>query len=358
MCRSSVLRRSGFVSLIAVAALGAAAPVASAATTEVWFSIASFPAGAFTPPGSPSSTSTASYGGDIYTGPCYPNCVAMRTEQVRGGVVVPRVPGGVSLQVGDVFRIVRQDNGAVLAQTTYDGTPALSERTCLGQNAFSGTRASDAPVAVRAYGAFESTSLDRYSPRRNNIVRVRVLGDGTFAGVFDEPLGPGDLIRVAQTAETLIGGVHTTVETTVSRVVGPCPPPPPAVVDRTPPKSTSFELGAASTSVRSFLRFGLTSFVGIDEPGTVMQALYLDNGAKLPAGAAKAKRKPKAVLLGTGRTSSPIAGVVKVVLKPTKAGRSALKGKRSANAVLLTSVRDAAGNTVNLKARKLRLRTV
>lgn len=351
-------RLSLFVPVIAAALLAVSVPTATAAQTEFWFSISVFPAGAFTPPGAPANTSTGSYSGWADTGPCaVPTCAYPRTEQIRGGVVVPPVRGSVSVQVGDVFRIVRPEDGVVLAQTTYNGTPALSDATCVGQNGFAGTRAPDAAVAVRAYGAFEATTVGRYFPRKNNIGRVRTLGDGTFAGVFDDQLAPGDLVRATQTVETLVGATHTIVETSVTRVVGSCPPPPPPVVDRTPPRSTSFDLGAQSTSVRSFLKFGLTNFVGIDEPGTVFQALYLDNGAKLPAGAARAKKKPKRVLLGTGQTPSTIPGIVKVVIKPTKAARTALRGKKTAKVVLLTSIRDAAGNTINLKAKKLKLKT-
>jgi hypothetical protein len=354
-------QRSPLVALATCAALLAVfVPAASAATTEIGFSIATFPAGAFTPPGVSANTSTGSYDGYAYTGPCSnPLCQYPRTEQVRGGAVVPRIPGNVTVQAGDVFRIVRPEDGAVLAQTTFDGQPTLSDATCVGQSGFVGTRTPDAAVSVRAFGAFEATTLGRYTPRKNNIGRVRTLGDGTFAGVFDEPLGAGDLIRVSQTVETIAGGTHTTVDTSVTRVVGGCPPPTPPVVDKTSPQITSFELGAPSSSVRSFLRFGLKNFVGINEPGTVSQSLYLDNGAKLPATSAKAKRKnpkPKLVLLATGRTRSSIAGVVKVTLKPTKAARTALKGKTSARVVLLTTVRDLAGNTVSLKPKRMVLK--
>ena len=336
--------------------LGLAASAHAAVTKHVYFNIGTYPAG-FTSHNQQPRPAGAYYDGSYYqtSGPYVPT----RVEQVRGGaVVVPTPAAPVTVEVGDVFRVVDAKTGATLAQTTFDGNPQFLSTSCIGQNGFSGTRAADATVTVqkiappplRSSPDYVVLSQDRYRPGR-----VRSLGDGLFGGVFETAIGAGEFLQATQTTDTFTADTETTVTTTVTRAAGACPPP---VPDTTGPKITSFDLGSPALTIAQYLKFGLTSFVGTSEPGTISEAIYLSNGTKLPASAAKRAKqpKPRLVLLGSGKATASVAGVTKVVVKPSKAARRALRGQRRVKVVLITSVRDLAGNVTNRPAVKITLK--
>ena len=93
------------------------------------------------------------------------------------------------------------------------------------------------------------------------------------------------------------------------------------------------------------------------EPGvTVTQAVYLDDGAKLPARAAAAsKRARKATLLATGRALSKAAGKVRVTLHSTKKART-LRRRHKLRVAIVTKLRDPAGNIKRLPVKRTTLK--
>jgi hypothetical protein len=94
----------------------------------------------------------------------------------------------------------------------------------------------------------------------------------------------------------------------------------------------------------------------VGEPGvTVTQAVYLDDGATLPAQAASKRKPRKATLLASGRSVSKAAGPVKIKLRPTKKARS-IRRKRTVRVAVVTTLRDPAGNVKRLAVKRLVLK--
>jgi hypothetical protein len=87
----------------------------------------------------------------------------------------------------------------------------------------------------------------------------------------------------------------------------------------------------------------------------VTQDLFM-RGGTLPAHASSRRHKaPAAVLLARGSASSKVAGDVTVVLHSTRAGRSKLKGAHTIHAVLVTTLKSAAGAVLTLEHRSITL---
>jgi hypothetical protein len=375
-------KRYAWAAALSVAGALAIAGTAQAATTSAYIAISSYPAGFY----GPGDKSVGSFDGYYSNGV---SSIPQRVVQVRSGAVVAdsSTTTPISVLPGDIFQVRRTSDESVLVQTTYDG-PALNATSCIGQNGFSGTRAADAAVSVDAVVPVTSTSYNHYTyASRKQVGHVRSLGDGTFSGVFDNAIATGDFLSVSQSLESSTSDTDTSFVTTVITPAAACPPPVPPVPpvpDTTPAKVLSFDLGAPELSVKTFLKSGLSTFVGIDEPAAVSQELYLDNGVKPPLLAAAAKvtkckpgftlrkvkvkikgktktikrcvkNKKRLVLIGKGATHSAVAGVVKVVVKASSGARKALKGKKSYKLTLVTTVRDLAGNVTQAPAKKVTL---
>lgn len=176
--------------------------------------------------------------------------------------------------------------------------------------------------------------------------RLVAVSEGQYTVRFDQPLQAGDVVRYSETHTTIAGDVDTTITRANVAPVGTVPPP-----DTAAPKVTRFDLGAANTSIKSFLKFGLATFVATDEPSTVTQQLLLP--APKEKKKKKGKKKPKqtapvVIASGSAKTTAP-GETAKIVLFSTKDGRKALKklGKgKPAKTTLVTTVTDAVGNTV------------
>lgn len=173
--------------------------------------------------------------------------------------------------------------------------------------------------------------------------RIVAAAENSYTARFATPLQPGDLLWYSEASVTSAGDVETTISRANVARVGVVPPP-----DKAAPKVTKFDLGAANTSIKSFLKFGLATFVTLDEPGTVNQQLILP--AEKPK-KKKGKKKPKAkapVVLATGSAKTTAPGeTAKVLLTASKDGRKALKKIKKgkpAKAKLVTTVVDGAGN--------------
>jgi hypothetical protein len=293
-----------------------------------------------------------------------------RVDLVRAGATIatatgqyiatiPKVPvvGGDQVTVTDVT--------TGLARTvTMTGRPTLSDAVCGTPTTFSGTRDAGSTLWI-------SASLDDGGSARTNVNRVRqqtFFGSGTtFSGSFTTTLSPSWSVYVSQ-ARSFTG---VTVFNDIERPVGTCPAAPgspgtpaPVVVVRVPaapvpPVTPSKDiilpggrltlpalLKRPTAAFRALLGGTFTDSVLVSEPGTVTQTLYLDDGAKLPkatAAAAKNKKK-KLTVVGQGRATVKKSGAVKVTIKVSKKGRSRLRAARRVKLVLVTVVRDTAGN--------------
>lgn len=362
------LKRATALGITAAAACGlATAGPAAAATKNGNISLAIYPSANFVP--GDTSGSSASFGGSYgETG----RNISTETQQVRGGGVIAsnrsQTRQAISILPGDVFQVVdRADKSKVYVSYTFDGKPSLSDTSCAGQNGFSGTRGNDADITVETvapyerkinnggrYGSFTDRGIER---RQRGLVRT--LGAGTFAGVFQDALALGDIMAATQSLSTNTADTDLTYDVTQYRTVGACPAPPPIVPDTTKPIVAFFELGNLKPTKKQFLANGLSSFFTINEPGTITQDLYLSNGKTPPATAtkkAKKKAKKKLVLLGRGSTTSAVAGVVKVTVRASKTGRKELRRHKGAvKVILISSVKDKAGNVTNLPQKKLTL---
>ncbi|MEV4419104.1 hypothetical protein AB0L40_03905 [Patulibacter sp. NPDC049589] len=337
----------------------------------------------------------------------------------------------VTVLPGDVFRLVNLADGSVLAQTTFTGVPSITS-SVLGQGGFAGTRTADATsTRVELLRRIDKTNTSRYriggeytwdgpvpkadpsdpdydisarepddysSPdtppappagqqyrlrlvtpgryqvdtyRTNQIEtvvagRLTSLGDTTFTGAFAVPMAAGDLVEVSQTTDVRSPTLRSTVNLTVATPAGVVPPP-----DVAAPKVTTFDIAASGKTVAQFLKTGLTSFVALDEAGTVEQQLQVvvkaekkkakkakkaKKGKKPPRGgkggkatkaATRAAAKPKVVVLGVGRgTVSVAGGTARSKVLAAKGAKGALAKLRTTavSATLVTTVKDAAGN--------------
>lgn len=102
-------------------------------------------------------------------------------------------------------------------------------------------------------------------------------------------------------------------------------------------------------TIHSLLKSGWHVLVGINQPGTVIEDLYMQGGT-LPAFAASRhhSHKPPALLIARGYVTATKAGVVSVLLRVTKKGRSRLRSAKSAHAVLLTTMHSTSGAKLSL----------
>jgi len=275
------------------------------------------------------------------------DAATLRVVVQRGGVVagaVDRPPGRrlfarlpLEAMLGDVITVVR--NGVVAYQATFDGRPSFDASVCGTARTFSGLRPPGAEnVRVSAY-----SSLNEYAPPASFAARVLLRGD-TFSGTFVVPLRPSWRVAV-QASFSLPGGL---VRSTLERPAGACPP------DAIPPGG---RLGARPLrgGLRALLAGRATATVVVDEAEVrVSQALFLADGARLPATVAT-RRPRRPTVLARGRAFSERAGPVTVRLTPTRAARR-LRGRRAVKVALVTTLRDRAGNVRRLPVKRLTLR--
>jgi hypothetical protein len=283
----------------------------------------------------------------------------------RGGVAVASNTQNFSAEVdvapraGDVLRVTI--NGQQVFNRVFDGRPTFDATVCGTVTSFSGLRSS-ATTAVDWVGAYRPGT--NYAPAGSATGSLTTLAGETFGGTLSRPVGPGWVLYTA--TRDVIGGVA--FDSYVEQKVGVCAPavqqpqpqpqPGPTPRDTTPPTGTIF---SGKTPIRGGLRalLGGTAFsiVVVGEPGvTVRQAVYLDDGAKLPAEAAVKRRKPRRpTLLASGRAVSKAAGKVTVKLHATKKART-LRRRHELRVALVTTLRDPAGNVKRLRVKRLTLK--
>ncbi|MBI5106939.1 MAG: hypothetical protein HZB46_18485, partial [Solirubrobacterales bacterium] len=218
---------------------------------------------------------------------------AGRLDVVRAGSVVATSTGHewgtwveTLVQPGDELVYTDLDSGQA-QQVTVTGRPAFDASVCGTPGSVSGTRDPDGAVDLGAYLYFGP-----YGSRNDYLEgAVTTLSGEQFAGSYPKVLAPEWRVHVTQTRK-LPGDVVFTTST--SRKVGACAPPAaaPAVVPvpapaPKPPVDTGRPAGkldvpkavfAPAAAFRALSAGVFTTTVTVDEPGTVTQTLYLDNG--------------------------------------------------------------------------------
>jgi hypothetical protein len=293
---------------------------------------------------------------------------------IRGGVEVSRSSGDGGAWMasipapGDVVNLETptgpngHPGGTIVGSFVYDGLPSVDPTVCVGSANFSGQRSTGQTVeggyfsdVARPYGQFERTNGGQ--------AQITLLSGSTFGGSFLKPLAFGETVWASESLETpLAGGAVFTYESENDRPVGVCPvPPSPPPPPPPPPALQGSIFKFAKTSIHKFLKSGLLDQVTINQPGTVIQDLYLQDG-KLPAFASSNKGKhharkivPPAQLVARGSTTAKSAGTVNVLIRVTSKGRRLLSHRKQVRLVLITTLHSATGKltlahrTVTLK---------
>jgi hypothetical protein len=288
----------------------------------------------------------------------------------RGGVVIYKAlnengSGTSTQQVPEVGDVVTLESpiGTRVDSITYDGMPTMDPTVCAESTNFSGQNT----LGYTVKGSYftEKLVVEKYGSRSESTepsgrAQVTALSGTSFGGSFLAPLKTGETVTATESLETpLTGNSVFTYVSENERPVGSCPPvvvPPPPPP---PPALGGSLLKLPHLTILSLLRSGLRDLVSIDQPGTVTQDLYLENGT-LPASAASTKkhhhRPPPALLLARGAVVASSAGTVTVSLKLTAKGRAKLKSSKNLKAVLITTLRTSSGAKLTLARHALALR--
>jgi hypothetical protein len=143
--------------------------------------------------------------------------------------------------------------------------------------------------------------------------------------------------------------------------VGACPPPPPPPSPPAPPALGGSLFKLARITIHRLLKSGWRDQVTINQPGTVVQDLYLENG-KLPAFAATASKRgkhrrkvPPAQLVARGAAIAKAPGTVNVLIRVSGKGRHLLSHRSKVRLVLVTTLHSNAGAKLNLPRRTVTL---
>jgi hypothetical protein len=294
---------------------------------------------------------------------------------VRGGIEVSRSSGdhgyaGMSSipAPGDVVSLESptgsngRPGGQIVGSFVYDGRPSIDPTVCAGSVNFSGQRSagqtiegSDFLDVPGPYGGFESWNAVQ--------AQITLLSGSTFGGSFVNPLALGETVSAKESLETpLAGGAVFVYESKNERPVGACPPPPP--LPPAPPAPPALEgsiLKLAKTTIHKLLKSGWLDHVTINQPGTVVQDLYLQDG-KLPAfasskkGKHRARKVPPAQLVARGSATAKTPGTVNVLIRVTAKGRHLLSHPGQARLVLVTTLHSKTGAKLNLPRRTITLR--
>jgi len=219
-------------------------------------------------------------------------------------------------------------------------------------------------------GGYFSETLhpDPYGPYPEAVdfgrAQVTMLSGTSYGGSFLSPLVLGQTVYAVESLETpLAGGAVFKYLSEVERPVGACPaPPPPPPPPPLPPALQGAIFKFVKTTIHKFLKSGLMDEVTINQPGTVIQDLYLQDG-KLPAFAASRKGKhhrrkvePPAQLVARGTTTATSPGTVSVLIRVTAKGRHLLSHRKQVQLVLVTTLRSNTGAKLNLARRTVTLK--
>ena len=284
---------------------------------------------------------------------------------IRGGTTVYRQTGEgwTSLsqvpEVGDVVTL-ESPIGRVIGSAVYDGLPSMEPTVCAGSTNFSGANTSGFTVEGsyvtyglnrNPYGQITGTNQSGFGE-----AQVKSLTGTTFGGNFLVPLQVGETVTATESLKTHLAEEATyTYVSEDSRPVGVCPPPPPPPPP-SPPKPPVLQgsvLKLGHLTLKSLLKSGWHVLIDINQPGTVVGDLYIQDG-KIPAFASSNKHHtPSALLVARGYVTAKGAGVASVLLRVTAAGRDRLRSAKSVHAVLLTTLRSSSGGKLGLGRRSV-----
>jgi hypothetical protein len=272
----------------------------------------------------------------------------------HGGAWLSQVP-----QVGETVTL-ESPVGTLIGSVVYDGLPSIAPTVCAGSTSFEGENSPGDTVEGHYFTDVLETSRGHVTGHRQEKfgeAQVKTLSGTTFGGSFLTPLELGQTVGATESLKTPLAGEATyTYTSEFERPVGACPVPPPVYSPPPAPVITPLDGSLAKlvrTTILELLKSGWHDQVTINQPGTVIQDLYLQGGA-LPAYAASArhrhhkKKTPPALLLARGTATSASAGTVNVLLKLTPSGRRKLKSAKSVKAVLVTTLRSDSGAKMNL----------
>jgi hypothetical protein len=260
-------------------------------------------------------------------------------------------------QVGDPVYL-ESPIGHIVGVEVYDGLPSMDPTVCAGSMNFSGQRSSPEDVVK---GSYETLVVhpSYVAHRFGGDAQVPTQSGTSFAGSFLTPLASGETVKAIESVEKpLEGGATFTYTSENDRPVGACPVPPPPSPPPPPPALQGSIFKLARTSIHKFLKSGLLDEVTINQPGTVVQDLYLQDG-KLPAFASSKGRHhrrkiPPAQLVARGSTTAKSAGTVSVLIRVTGKGRRLLRHRSEVRLVLVTTLSSATGK-LNLARRTVTL---
>ena len=269
-----------------------------------------------------------------------------RDVQSDGGAWLSQVPA-----VGDEVTL-ESPKGTVVARTVYDGLPAMDPTVCAGSTNFSGQNSPGqivegkyfAKVLVHPYHHGIEVHQTAFGE-----AQVKTLSGTSFGGSFLTPLALGEDVEAIESLKTPLANEATyTYTSEVERPVGACPAPPPVFNPPPPPALGGTIAKLLHTTIHNLLKLGARDQVTINQPGTVIQDLYLAGG-KLPAFAAGSRHHhTPALLLAHGSATAAAAGKVTVHLKVTRRGRARLRSARGAKVVLMTTLHSRSGAKINL----------
>ncbi len=306
----------------------------------------------------------------------HPNTVFGSVENSKAEVVIEVIHGGLVVgqdseknewgasvspgpQVGDEV-LLESPKGTPIARVTYDGLPTIDPTVCAGSTNFSGENTAG-NVVEGNYAKFvlETPYHQSTRPVRKAFgeAQVKTLSGTAFGGDFLEPLEIGDDVTAVESLKTPLADEATyTYISETERPVAACPVAPITYKPAPPPVLGGGILKLISGSIRTLLHAGARDVVDINQPGAVIQDLYLKNGT-LPASASAVKHRkaPAALLLARGSATATAAGKVTVVLRATAKGRRRLKAHGSFRTVLITTLHASSGARITLARRSITL---
>jgi hypothetical protein len=286
---------------------------------------------------------------------------------VRAGTIIARSQGNENVWLSQVPEVgddvtLESPIGTTVGSFIYDGLPTIAPTVCAGSTSFSGKRSPGQEIEGGYYTLVLKTNpYGQTSVHEGPAGRAQVPQQAgeSFEGNFLAPLAIGETVMATESlATTLAGGAVFTYESETDRPVGLCPAPPPPPPPPPPaPALQGTVLALSHTTIRKLLKLGWSDQVTINQPGTVVQDLYLQGG-KLPAYASARKghgRTAAAVLLARGTATATSAGKVNVVLHLSAQGRRKLRHARTVHAVLLTTLVSHSGAKLALERHALTL---
>lgn len=309
----------------------------------------------------------------------HPDWVSAGVESPKAEVVLKVIHGGLVVgqdsgseggawvspgpQVGDEV-VFESPRGTPIAKFAYDGLPTLDLTVCAGSTNFSGENsAGDVVEGFYVKNVLETPYHQSTRPVQKAFgeAQVKSLSGTTFGGNFLKPLEFGEDVGAIESLKTALAGEATYTYTSENeRPVGACPVPPPPYVPPPPPVLQGSILKLTHSTIHKLLKLGWLDQVTINQPGTVVQDLYLQDG-KLPAFASSNKGKhhprklPPAQLVARGSATAKSAGTVSVLIRVTGRGRRLLRHRSQVRLVLVTTLRSNTGAELSLARRTVTL---